>query len=395
MTTDPLIRKMVRDTVNSETKDEEEVIIVEPEKAPKTTTVTPSELSRTFETIPGLTGVMAPVEEITDYITSTQKQKLDTIEASKKITDLAYANKHKAVYIEKLKQAVEAAIQKGDKQIILPALPVEMTQRKETKTNEDLEDTKFMKEMMKLTTQHAMMLKAQDRMLGENKKEERDIIEITYPDGTQYKGPADRAPKIDSDNNKLLTTLIDRLNTIETTITNPYHNQPKIRLPTGKQDSDGEEIYADLPIDYAIRYGLLPQTTNNNSKDKDYEQRLLTLLEKMTERQTPSSELIIQQIEEKRELEERRLEAELMRYKRIKELFNPTISVAAPNSSDELERERIRAQATIAKAKEEKDTAAWNALGKALEPVPKSVSEKEIGTDFLRKIRERVQAEGQ
>lgn len=420
---DQILNKVLADTIgmtrNEEEEDEKENNAANnvEEKQKEQVNVAPGELGRTQEIVPGVSGILAPVEDVTAFVAAYTKEKLAPVDAAKKITDLTYENKQKNAYIEKLQRAVDEAMQRGDKNVMMPSIPRELLQTLTTKKDntgggeEDLEDSKFMRDSLRLITQHEMLIKAQDRISGSsNKKEPNDWIEITYHDGTTFKGPSHLAPQPiqqqpqNTELKEILSALVERMSAMEQANANPYNNQPQIRLPTGEKDQDGEPIYADIPIDYAMRLGMLsPQQPRTNEGP---DERTLTTLERIAEKigTTPTMESLIEQIEAREERDERKMEREMMRMEKWKAIFNPTPTRPNPDTGiDEtaVRTAEIQARTAVEKAKIEKESKTLDLIKSALEPDPTLVqrqqpkkSDRQIGRDFLLNVQEQARREG-
>lgn len=420
---DQILNKILENTIgitqNEEEEEKETAVannVEEQQKEQADAPIASGELARTQEKIPGVSGILAPVEDVTELITAWTKQKLAPIDAAKKITDLTYANRQKNEYIEKLQKLTEEAMQRGDKNVIVPMMPQELlnsiTTKKETDGETDIEDSKFMRDSLRLITQHEMLLKAQDRISGSSgsKEEPRDWIEVAYPDGTTFKGPAHLAPQPvqqqpqNIELTQILSTLVERVKAIEESSTNPYRGQPMIRIPTGEKDENDDPIYADVPMAEAMRYGLMSQSQQPQAPPAN-DEKLTVILEQLAGRgnNQPTAEEIIGQIEARSELEDKKMDREILHMQRMQEIFNPRITKPNPETGiDEtaVRTAQIKAQAEVDKAKIEKESKTLDLVKSALEPDPTLIpqpqkkSDKQIGREFLLNVQERARREG-
>lgn len=377
--------------------------------------VKPEEIGRTQEIVPGISGILAPVGDVTGLIAALTKEKLTPVDAAKQITDLTYENRQKNAYIEKLQKLTEEAKQRGENSVVMPMMPPELIQAMSAKKEGDgwdegdIEDRKFMRDSFRLIRQHKMLLDAQNMTLGagNDKNEPQDWIEVTYPDGTTFKGPSHLAPQPvqqppqNTELTQILSTLIDRIAAIEKSNENPNRGQPMIRIPTGEKDDDGDVLYADVPMAEAMRYGLMTPPQAPPASDE----RLITLLEQFSGRvnNQQTAEEIIDQIEAREARDERKMEREMMRMEKWKNIFNPTPTKPNPDTGrDEtaIEKARIAADVELKKAKIEKESKTLDLVKSALEPDPTLMPQREskqsieeAGRKYLAKIQEQARRE--
>lgn len=393
--------------------------------------IKPDDLERTFEPVLGVSGVSAPVEDVTKFFAGLQKEKIPAVDQSKMITDLTYKNKHLQAYLGRLHEAYQEALKRGEKSVFFPPLPPELftTGGSENagSNSEDMEEAKYMKELMKMMTQHEMMMKIQDRYMGggKNDTEDKGIVELTYPDGSTYKGPADRAPHLMSQgyggnfggfggqpqggaNQGNNDAMNERLARIEQAIANPFANEPKIEFVTGTNE-DGTPIVSKIPINAAERYGLIPKQTSQRPQNDEHTMILDNIVKNLIALSNridsiPTQEQVVDRILDAEDRDANRFDKQISHFEKLKNILNPTPTHTNPETGlneTELAKERIKGETAFKLAKEEKEKQQWKTLQAIGSPDPETPVAppidqlEETGKEFLRKMQYQARREGE
>jgi len=366
----------------------------------------------------GVAGATASVEDVTTFLTQLQKSKVSEIDKSKMITDLSFEKKALQTYAEQLRIAAQEAVARGEKDMLLPAMPAELVAAirgsatgKEGE-GEDLGSSKFMKDMMQQQVQYKMLMDFQKSLnKPDTGEEDGNIIELDYPNGTHYRGPPSLAPHLTNpgllgqpQQGGMNDALATRLAQIEAALQDPYARQPKVRFPTGFNE-DGTPTYSEIPIALAQQYGLLPQQSKQGGESNQEIARALAAIAEtqnlMAEQQGKGGATLEEMIQQAKA----RQLSDLEYFKVLKDVFSPpVVNVNKDTGVDEtmLQRARVDAQSKEVIEKEKTKQKQFDTLSAMFGPSEGEKSQgqtpqrdaEEVGKAYLRKLSQSAHAAG-